>query len=251
MQLPILRFTFFLCFPLFISTCSKLPDEDIISGVSQELYETTDYIVLRHQNSNPTTTMIFYPGGLVDPHSYLKWQNELVSSDSTLQIITVKMPSNLAVITSAKGAKLFDHYPDIERWIIAGHSLGGAMATNMIDKYPEKLEALIYLAAYPSDDRIKSYSGGVLSISAENDGLTTPGEIEEHVNDLPEAYEMNSVTDFPNEVKGKTLYYQIQGGNHAQFGNYGAQDDDNEATISRGQQQSILVELIQNYMLAL
>ena len=251
MQTALIRFTLFLSLSLFISTCSKLPDKEIFSEISQELYETTDFIVLRPQNNTPTTTMIFYPGGLVDPHSYLKWQDELVAGDSTLQIITVKMPSNLAVITSSKGAKLFDHYPDIERWIIAGHSLGGAMATNMIDEYPDKLEALIYLAAFPSDDRIKNYAGGVFSISAKKDGLTTPQDIANHLDDLPEPYVINATTDFPVDVKGKTLYYQIEGGNHAQFGNYGEQDNDNEATITNDQQQAILVELIQQYMLEL
>jgi pimeloyl-ACP methyl ester carboxylesterase len=172
----------------------------------------------------------------------------MVAGDSTLQIITVKMPSNLAVISSNKGAKLFDHYTDMERWIISGHSLGGAMATNMIDKYPEKLKALIYLAAYPADDRINDYTGSVFSISAENDGLTTPADIQDRMNDLPEAYEMNSILDFPNDVKAKTLYYQIEGGNHAQFGNYGEQDDDLEATITREQQQNQMVELIRNYL---
>ncbi len=235
----------------FLFQCSKLPDENLLSNVTQELYETTDYIILRSENSTPTKTMIFYPGGLVDPHSYLKWQDQLVSNDQSLQIITVKMPSNLAVITSKKGAKLFDHYPDIKEWYIAGHSLGGAMATNLVDEYPDKLDALIYLAAYPSDERIKNYSGGVLSISAENDGLTTPEDIQERIDDLPEPFQMDSINDFPSEVRGKTMYYEIKGGNHAQFGNYGEQDNDKEATISSDQQQAILVELIQNYLLEL
>ena len=242
-----LNFTLLLALLLF-GKCSKLPDEDLLDGLSQQLAETNDFIILSPEEGTPKTTIIFYPGGLVDPHSYLKWQDQMVAGDSTLQIITVKMPSNLAVINSNKGSKLFDHYTDMERWIISGHSLGGAMATNMIDKYPEKLKALIYLAAYPADDRINDYTGSVLSISAENDGLTTPADIQDRMNDLPEAYEMNSILDFPNDVKAKTLYYQIEGGNHAQFGNYGEQDDDLEATITREQQQNQMVELIRNYL---
>ena len=62
---------------------------------------------------------------------------------------------------------------------------------------------------------------------------------------------MDSINDFPSEVRGKTMYYEIKGGNHAQFGNYGEQDNDKEATISSDQQQAILVELIQNYLLEL
>jgi dienelactone hydrolase len=245
-----LNFTTLLTLILLVK-CSKLPDEDLLDGVSQQLTETNDFIILSPEEGTPKTTMIFYPGGLVDPHSYLKWQDQLVASDSTLQIITVKMPSNLAVINSNKGVRLFEQFTDMERWIISGHSLGGAMATNMIEEYPEKLKALIYLAAYPADDRIKDYKGGVLSISGENDGLTTPADIQDRMSDLPEAYEMNSILDFPNDVKAKTLYYQIVGGNHAQFGNYGKQGDDLEATITRDQQQNQLVELIRNYLIQL
>lgn len=248
MKLTSFRFTFVLIISLTLFKCSKLPDDQILESVSQKLIETNDFIILSQEENDPTKTLIFYPGGLVDPHAYLEWQDELVANDPTLRIVTVKMPSNLAVINNKKGARLFDEYPNTEKWIIAGHSLGGAMATNMIDKYSDKLEGLIYIAAYPSDDRIKNYSGSIFSISAANDGLTTPEEIQEHVNDLPEPYSMASTTDFPTEVKEKTLYYQIKGGNHAQFGNYGEQDDDNAASIPREQQQSILVELIRNYL---
>lgn len=248
MSMRIARTILFVSIALLSYQCSKLPDQELFSKVTLNIKETNDYIILSAEDSAPTTTLIFYPGGLVDPHSYLSWQDELVSKDPSLRIVTVKMPSNLAVINSTKGSRLFDAFPETETWLIAGHSLGGAMATNMIAKYPEKLEALIYMAAYPSDDRIKNYSGGVLSISAENDGLSTQEDIEEHVSDLPTAYKMDSVNDFPMEIRSKTLYYEIQGGNHAQFGNYGSQEDDLAPTISRDQQQSILIELIQNYL---
>ena len=248
MKLSTFRFPFILMISFTLIKCSKLPDNQILENVSQQLTETNDFIILNQEESNPTKTLIFYPGGLVDPHAYLEWQDELVANNPTLRIVTVKMPSNLAVINNTKGARLFDEYPNTKRWIIAGHSLGGAMATTMIEKFPDQLKALIYLAAYPANDKVKDYTGSVLSISAENDGLTTPTDIQNRMSDLPEAYEMNSILDFPNDVKAKTLYYQIEGGNHAQFGNYGEQDDDNEASITREQQQSQMVELISNYL---
>ena len=37
-------------------------------------------------------------------------------------------------------------------------------------------------------------------------------------------------------------YVVIQGGNHAQFGDYGLQPGDNEAAISRAEQQAQIIE---------
>jgi hypothetical protein len=243
--------TLFFLSIFILFSCSKLPDASIKNSLENTLFESKDSIVLSSNNSTISKTLIFYPGGLVDPLSYLDWQDDLVSNIPSLRIVTVRMPSNLAVINSQKGELLFDEYLDTEQWIVAGHSLGGAMATNFVAKNQDKIDALIYLAAYPSDDRLKNFSNSILSIHAENDGLTTITDIEEHYGDLPIAYFMSSVTDFPSNLSNTTCYYLIEGGNHAQFGNYGEQDGDNQATISREQQQNEFVTLISNYIQSL
>ena len=193
-------------------------------------------------------TLIFYPGGLVDPHSYLKWQDALVSQNPYLRVVTVKMPSNLAVLGTNKGARLFEMFDETQKWYVAGHSLGGAIATNFVAEYKDNINALIYLAAYPTDDRLSNFSGGVLSIYAEYDGLVAQSEIDDRISDLPEPIYIDSISQLPNELNNKTVYYKILGGNHAQFGNYGAQDGDKEATISTEKQQEILVQLITAYL---
>lgn len=233
---------------LLIQSCSKLPDEDVLTNVSQHLEETDDFIILSSHTVEPTKTFIFYPGGLVDPHSYLTWQDKLVASTPKLRIVTVKMPSNLAVLNSGKGELLFTRFKNTEQWIAGGHSLGGVMSTNLVNGNPLKIEGLIYLAAYPSDDKLKDYQGSVFSISAEFDGLATAEDISSHVDDLPEAYNMFNENDFPSAIQGKTLYYEIKGGNHAQFGSYGEQDNDLEPTITREEQQNELILLIKNYL---
>jgi len=227
-----------LAITIVLNSCSKLPEKGLNDNLANTISESQDFISLESNNVAPKKTLIFYPGGLVDPHSYLIWQDQLVSNSPDLRIVTVKMPSNLAVLNTQKGDLLFDEYKNTEQWIVAGHSLGGAMATNFVAENQSKIEALIYLAAYPSDDRLKNFSNSILSIYAENDGLSTIQDIEEHYGDLPSAYFMNTNTDFPSNLSNTTCYYLIEGGNHAQFGNYGEQDGDNPATISREQQQS-------------
>ena len=231
-----------------IFSCSKLPNVKLLNSITQNLEETDDFIILSSHNVEPSNTFIFYPGGLVDPHVYLAWQDELIQEIPELRIVTVKMPSNLAVLNNGKGELLFERFKSTEKWIAGGHSLGGAMSTVLVDDNRSKIEGLIYLAAYPSDDKIKDYQGSVFSISAEFDGLATPSDINSHINDLPEPYNMSNEADFPSQLQEKTLYYQIKGGNHAQFGSYGEQEDDLEATITRDEQQNKLILLIKNYL---
>ena len=67
--------------------------------------------------------------------------------------------------------------------------------------------------------------GAVTSISATLDGLATPEKIDASRPLLP-----------PD-----TVWLPIEGGNHAQFGWYGPQGGDNEATISREDQQAQVI----------
>lgn len=234
-------------FPLLMNSCSKLPEEDLRRNLKNQLTENKDFLFLESEGPIKET-FVFYPGGLVDPHSYLAWQDQLVSLRPELRVVTVKMPSNLAVLNSQKGTRLFDYFPDSEKWFFAGHSLGGAIATNVVANNQEKIDALIYLAAYPPNDALKEYPGSILSIFATNDGLSTLNDIEERKNLLPAPYDMMDSLDFPSNLVGQTLYFEIKGGNHAQFGNYGEQNGDLTPTITRDHQQDQVVFLINTFI---
>jgi len=82
-------------------------------------------------------------------------------------------------------------------------------------------------AAYPADSNNLSKSDvKVMSISGTRDGLSTPEKVEASKRNLP---------------KG-TEYVAIEGGNHAQFGDYGSQSGDNKADISLKDQQTQIAQ---------
>jgi dienelactone hydrolase len=119
---------------------------------------------------------------------------------------------------------VIDAHPEIGQWVVAGHSLGGAMAASFIAGDPEQVEGLALWASFPAGgspltDRTEL---AVSSISGSLDGLATPADIEASRSLLPP----------------QTEFVEIQGGNHAQFGWYGAQNGDNPATITREEQQA-------------
>jgi pimeloyl-ACP methyl ester carboxylesterase len=134
------------------------------------------------------------------------------------------MPLNLAFFDANAAADVIAAFPQIQKWAVAGHSLGGVAASGYAASNPDKIEGVGFWAAYPQGG-MTMYPGQVVSISASNDGLATREKIEASKQDLPPA----------------TTYVVIQGGNHAQFGYYGAQEGDNPAAISRAEQQKQLV----------
>ncbi len=171
------------------------------------------------------TGVIFYPGGRVDHRAYAPLMSKLAAQGYLVTL--VPMPFNLAVFGSDKANQVIATYPEVEKWIIGGHSLGGAMASSYVYSNPGIVDGIFYLAAYPAGNQSLADSEvKVLSISGTNDGLANPEKIAASIPLLPPD------TDF----------FPIQGGNHAQFGWYGLQSGDSPADISREDQQAQVFE---------
>lgn len=157
----------------------------------------------------------FIPGALVDPRAYENMFAPIAEAGYPVYI--AKPPLGLAfgvpdVVAQARAA-----VPGVQEWVVAGHSLGGAVASQQTDG----AAGLILLGAYPIDD-ISDATVPVLSVSASNDQLSTPADIEASKADLPE----------------RTTFEVVDGGVHAYFGDYGAQRGDGTPTISREEQQA-------------
>ena len=109
--------------------------------------------------------------------------------------------------------------------VVIGHSLGGTVGS-MIGSSNARVTHLVFLASYPIKDVSKKE---VLVITSENDLVLDASKIEENTTHLPENY--------------RNIW--ITGGNHAQFGWYGKQKGDGEATVdAKTQQDMIITEII-------
>ena len=120
---------------------------------------------------------------------------------------------------------------EYDHWYLSGHSLGGAMAASFASGHMESLNGLVLLAAYPTKS-LKSDSFSVLSIYGSEDGVLNMEKVAEGKSQMPADY---------TEIC-------IEGGNHAQFGNYGEQKGDHTAGISREEQQKQTVDAILDLM---
>ncbi len=161
---------------------------------------------------NTDTALIFYPGAKVEFNAYLPLMKGLC--DKGLSCYLVEMPFNLAFFGMNIADEIIKKNPDIKHWYIAGHSLGGAMASGYASENADKIKGLVLYGAYPNGDFPLERT------------LTVYGSLNTSVEEKID-YTQNVVV--------------IEGGNHAQFGNYGKQDGDAEATVSREKQQEIAV----------
>lgn len=168
--------------------------------------------------------LIFYPGGHVDARAYAPLARSIAATGRF--VIITPMPLSLAVLDPNAADAVIDEHTEIKEWVIGGHSLGGAMAAQYAADHPGYCDGILLLAAYATESA--DLSGEDMSAS---DVYGTE----------------DAVLDAENHQAGKaflpkdTAEVVIQGGNHAQFGNYGDQPGDGEAKISTEAQQAATV----------
>ena len=179
-----------------------------------------DQVILPADGS--TTALIFYPGAKVEATAYLPIL-EKIRQRCGITCILVKMPLNLAILDKNAADGIIASHPEISTWFIGGHSMGGAMASAYASAHQDELAGLVLLGAYVYGDYPPA------------DALTIYGTFNSNL-EADIHYTDNVVV--------------IEGGNHAQFGNYGRQSGDPDATISANEQQDEAVDAIAAFVAA-
>ena len=135
--------------------------------------------------------------------------------------ILVHMPFHMAIFDPGAAEDIFPQFPEIEHWYMAGHSMGGAMASQFASGHPDEIDGLILMGAYIYGDY------------PDENTLTVYGSLNQSVEDH---------IDYTENI------VEIEGGNHAQFGNYGPQKGDAPAAISAQEQQEQTAEAVEAFL---
>lgn len=167
--------------------------------------------------------LVFYPGGKVEETAYAPLLRRL--AEEGMDVFLLRVPFRLAVLSPNKAADVMEHY-SYGRWYVGGHSLGGAIAANFAASHGDALEGLILCAAYPTKELPADLTE--ILIAGSEDGVLNREKIEAGRQYAPE--------DYTEAV--------IEGGNHAQFGNYGAQRGDGTPAVTAEEQQAEAVRII-------
>lgn len=173
----------------------------------------------------PRVGLILYPGGRVDYRAYAPHARAIATEGFT--VVIVPMPLNLAFLGINRADDVINVLPEINRWAIGGHSLGGAMAAEFVRANPRRVDALVLWASYPGENNDLSGSDlPILSVFADQDGLAT----------------LEDIANSKDRLPPDTVFVEITGGNHAGFGWYGPQNGDGQALISQNEQQDLIVQ---------
>jgi dienelactone hydrolase len=182
-----------------------------------------------------TAGLIFYPGGMVDPDAYAPMARALAEAGYT--VIIIKLPFRTAPFAALE-EKVFKQTQSfitenqgVDQWILGGHSRGAAIAVRFAHQFPDLLGGLVLMGtSHPQEAAfdLSTSTFPVMKIYATNDGLASVEEVQANAIYLPE----------------DTIWVDIDGGNHAQFGYYGMQLGDGSAEISREEQQGQVLNAI-------
>lgn len=187
--------------------------------------QSTDHsIVMTPTGEASGQGLVFIPGAKVDPYAYMYKLTGIVEESGVTVVIT-KPTLNLAFFDQRPLSTFTADAPEVDEWSVGGHSLGGVRACQLADA-PD-VSGLVLFGSYCANDL--SQSGlNVLSIGGSEDGLTTPDKIDGAASLLP----------------GSTDFVEIEGLNHAGFGDYGRQSGDGEATIDRTQARAEITDAL-------
>ncbi len=206
-------------------------DSEAVSAftVSQDVTsEIIDGNIRVYKTENAETGLIFYPGGKVEYTSYEPLM--MACAEKGIMCVLIEMPFNLAVFDVNAAEGIQEKFPEIKNWYVGGHSLGGSMAASFLESNTDKFQGLVLLASYSTVD-FSETDLKVLSVYGSEDNVLNMEKYEESKTNLPESF-----TEFV-----------IDGGCHAYFGMYGAQDGDGTPTLSNTEQIKITAEKIAEF----
>ena len=190
--------------------------------------------------SEPTGVLI-YPGGKVDEKAYAPVAHDLAAAGYPVAI--VRMPFHLAVFGIGRGSAAIRDMEDAfraadrtgpTRYVVAGHSLGGVMGARFALTRTDVVAGVVFWASYADQD-LKDSGLAALSVFGSEDGVLDGAAAERAASNLPAG-------------SGSVV---VAGGNHAGFGDYGAQSGDGTATVTVAEQRRQVVEAMIPFLASL
>ena len=155
--------------------------------------------------------IVFYPGGRVAPDAYLPTAAR-IAERANVTVVVPKLRANLAVLSIGRADAVIAGQPNVSRWVVGGHSLGGAMACRYAGNNPDAVDGVLLVGAY-CDQPVRGMAA--LAVLGTRDAVLNREAFADNRGNLP----ANATVE------------RIEGMNHSQAGSYGGQRGDSPARI--------------------
>lgn len=224
-----------------------------VGDAAEENAEACQIKFMPADYTDSTVGVIYFGGALVDPRGYsplMQMLAETYALPISVPIFANDLPFKFGTCESGRLTQAQIAFPSVQKWIFAGHSMGGVAAYNDVWAMSQRNETdaiggLVLIGSYVNPQDIgcgmADFSESQLpmaSVSASEDLIVDATNFEAGQDLLP----FDSLK-FVNKV--------IEGGNHGGFGSYDYSErkallnqTDGNATITNEEQQSQTSEVI-------
>lgn len=205
-----------------------VPAAMLASSTSVEVVFSENILEFRPRHSADAPALVFLCGSGIHPEAYAPLLRPVAEAGH--RVFVVGLPWRFAPLETHKQAvvqqvrQLIQSTPGIPGWVVAGHSLGGALTARLAQHGFDLPVAFALIGTtHPKENDLSRVTQPVLKVYATQDGVAPAEAVLRNRALLPAA----------------THWVEVPGGNHSQFGHYGRQLFDRTPTIGREAQQSI------------
>jgi hypothetical protein len=172
---------------------------------------------------------VIFAGAKADERSYSYIAKLLHDEGHT--VVIPKVSFHLSAFGIDHGFTIMKDNPQVEKWILVGHSLGGLPVSRIAAKQPDKLLGIALLATMASTD-LSELDISAIRITAENDKIMSNKMMDSYLDNLPK----------------DSLHIEIKGANHQGFAAYNSfMSRDGKAAITWQEQNEETARLILDF----
>ncbi len=230
----------FILFWLYVNYSTYPAEEKYLAKIkaneklSIEENRESNLFVITPQKKNPEyPSLVFYPGGLVEPSAYLYKMSHLAINLKT-NVFIIQPPFNASIFAINSADKVFEHYESVnqekltEIWV-GGHSLGGIAACRYAKNNPNKIHGVFLFGSY-CDQNIKDHEFKIISIMGLEDNII----------------DWENYTNARQNLPPHAKIQEVEGLNHSDFGNYGIQDGDGKSQLNNQEIITLITKTFQS-----